>query len=98
MLPVQICGGNVCPRIQTTRGDGPRQRERESPAPEAGSPARAGETMRATWGDGPPQPSLDHKARFVTRKGLGPLDKWIGREVTYEEATDRFWEMPGVPQ
>ena len=51
--------------------------------------------------DGPPQPSLDHKVRFVTGKGLGllfhpgPLDKWIGRDVTYEEATGRLWETPG---
>ena len=39
--------------------------------------------------------------RFVTKKGLGllfhpgPLDKWIGREVHYEEETERFWETPG---
>ena len=51
--------------------------------------------------DGPPQPSLNHKVRFVTGKGLGllfhsrPLDKWIGRDVTYEEATGRLWETPG---
>ena len=38
---------------------------------------------------------------FVTKKGLGllfhpgPLDKWIGREVHYEEETERFWETPG---
>ena len=70
--------------------------QRQGAQPEQGR--RDDSSMRATWGDGPPQPSLDHKARFVTRKGLGPLDKWIGREVTYEEATDRFWEMPGVPQ
>ena len=51
--------------------------------------------------DGPPQPSLNHKVRFVTGKGLGllfhsrPLDKWIGRDVTYEEATGRLWETLG---
>ena len=92
--------------MQTTRGDGPRQCARESPAPQAGGaqPEQGDATTLACeppGGDGPPQPSLDHKVRFVTRKGLGllfhpgPLDKWIGREVTYEEATGRFWETPG---
>ena len=80
--------------------------ERESPAPQAGGaqPEHGDATTPACeppGEDGPPQPSLDHKVRFVTGKGLGllfhpgPLDKWIGRDVTYEEATGRFWETPG---
>ena len=116
MPPVQVCRGNVCPRIQesprthrpslsTTRGDGPRQCDtvlhRKQGEPSQNSGDATTPACEPPGEDGPPQPSLDHKVRFVTGKGLGllfhpgPLDKWIGRDVTYEEATDRFWETPG---
>ena len=73
-----------------------RQQQQRDP-----SRSRGEATTPPPGGDGPARPNLDHMVRFVTKKGLGllfhsgPLDKWIGREVHYEEETERFWETPG---